>query len=94
MQGTSFCVITFPTTSHVLRAERLFQAKGITVQVIPVPRYISSDCAICIKISSTLREEAMKLLQAHNIAFENIHELEQPRHSSPNTFFKRLFGTR
>lgn len=90
MGENAFCVITFPTTSHVLRAERLLKSSGIWVEVIPVPRAISSDCAISIKLSCAQKDKAIRLLRANGIAYEGVHALE----SSPcRTFFRRLFGS-
>ncbi|MCS7254682.1 MAG: DUF3343 domain-containing protein [Armatimonadota bacterium] len=91
MDTTSFCVITFPTTSHVLHAEELLKANGIQVELIPVPRAISSDCAISIKLNCAQKEEALKLLQANSIAYEGVHIIEQ---SHRKTFLGKLFGSR
>ncbi len=85
-----FCIITFPTTSHVLRAEGLLKSNGIQVEVIPVPRAISSDCAISIKLNCAQKSEAIKLLQANGIAYEGVHTIKPPRRK---TFFGRFFGS-
>lgn len=90
MGRDAFCVITFPTTSHVLRAERLLKSNGIHVEIIPVPRAISSDCAISIKLSCAQKGEAIRLLQTNGVAYEGVHELEPPRRKR---FFGKLFGS-
>jgi len=41
--------VTFRTTHAALRAERAFLAKGYAIELIPVPRGISSDCGFCVK---------------------------------------------
>lgn len=90
MRRDAFCVITFPTTSHVLRAERLLKSNGIHVEIIPVPRAISSDCAVSIKLNCTQKDEAIRLLQTNGVAYEGVHVLEPPRRKK---LFGRLFGS-
>jgi hypothetical protein len=41
--------VTFHTTHAALRAERAFLDKGYAIELIPVPRGISSDCGFCVK---------------------------------------------
>ncbi|MFZ3110648.1 MAG: DUF3343 domain-containing protein [Rectinemataceae bacterium] len=42
-------IVTFRTTHAALRAERAFLDKGYAIELIPVPRGISSDCGFCVK---------------------------------------------
>lgn len=42
-------VMTFYGTYYVLKAEKLLQKEGISVETIAAPRHISSDCGICIR---------------------------------------------
>lgn len=41
--------LLFATIHEVLRAERLLKEKGLDVEIMPVPRTLSSDCGVCIK---------------------------------------------
>jgi len=44
------CVILFPTSAHVMRAEKLLQEAAISCRLIPVPRHLSSDCGFCLEV--------------------------------------------
>lgn len=46
MNRTVKCILTFPSLYDVLDAERILQAKGLSVRPMPVPRIISSDCGV------------------------------------------------
>lgn len=46
------CIVTFPSTYHALRAERVSKAAGFSVSMIPVPRGISADCNIGMEVRS------------------------------------------
>ncbi len=37
-------IITFSSTHDALQAERIAREAGIRVRIIPVPRWISTDC--------------------------------------------------
>jgi hypothetical protein len=41
--------ILFLTFHDVLKAERLLKGHQLDVDIVPVPRGISSDCGVCIK---------------------------------------------
>ncbi|MBP8981262.1 MAG: DUF3343 domain-containing protein, partial [Syntrophobacterales bacterium] len=50
-ERSDFVVFLFPSVSHALTAEKLLKAAGITHKLIPVPRHISSDCGVCLRIT-------------------------------------------
>jgi hypothetical protein len=51
MSGSeSHAVILFESVSHALRAEKIVKAAGIRCKLIPVPRQLSSDCGVCLRI--------------------------------------------
>ena len=41
--------LIFVTIHDVLKAERTLKDAGLDVEVVPVPRSLSSDCGVCIK---------------------------------------------
>jgi len=70
------CIITFPTTHHVLHAEKLLRSANIDVELIPVPRHISSDCGICIKLHCMYLDKALTLLRADGVSYEDACEID------------------
>lgn len=49
-QQEPYLVVLFDSTSAALLAEKLLKERAITYKIIPVPRHISSDCGICIRV--------------------------------------------
>jgi len=64
MMKTPPCVVfLFPSVSHTLKAEKILKEKGIAHKMIPVPREISSDCGVCLRVAvdnQKLAEEALQ----------------------------------
>jgi len=49
-------VILFDSVHHALKSERILKERGIPHKLIPVPRNISSDCGICLRFTTDLKE--------------------------------------
>ena len=61
MSTTSRLVFLFESVSAVLVAEKVLKDMGITNKLIPVPRQLSSDCGVCIRVES---EDRLRVEQA------------------------------
>jgi len=70
-----YTVILVPSTSHALRAEKILRAAGIDCKLIPVPRHLSSDCGVCIRIPRAARDAACAALQQAYLDVESVHDL-------------------
>ncbi len=70
-----YTVILVPSTSHALRAEKILRAAGIDCKLIPVPRHLSSDCGVCVRIPRTARDAACAALQQAHLDVESVHDL-------------------
>jgi len=71
-----YCIAIFDTTSKSVRAERACKKGGLDVRLIPVPKTISSNCGVCLRFHSELREEAEKLMDEAGAEVVKIIELE------------------
>ena len=63
MEGPSHGVFLFPSVSHALKAEKILIAAGIAHKLIPVPRHISSDCGVCLRVAVELSEQVEAALR-------------------------------
>ena len=63
MNNNEYMIILVYATSHALKAEKLLKKIGIASKLIPVPRDLSSDCGVCLRIKQIDEEEATKALQ-------------------------------
>lgn len=75
MTSEKFSVVLFLSVSHALKAERLLKQEGTAHKLIPVPRHISSDCGVCIRIDSGLEDSVQNML-TDSIPFSEIRSLD------------------
>ena len=58
----AYHVVVFKSVHHALRSEKLLKEAGVTHKLIPVPRHISTDCGICLRFTSDLRNRIEEIL--------------------------------
>ena len=68
-------VILLHWTSHAIRAEKLIKKGGISCKLIPVPRHLSSDCGVCIRLEQSNCKKALGILEEANIELEGTHDI-------------------
>jgi len=62
------CVFIFESIHRVMKAEKLLKGKGIKIDLIPVPREISSDCGVAVELSGDSEAEALFILTENRIS--------------------------
>jgi hypothetical protein len=72
--GEQYTVILVYATSHALRAEKVLQADGISCKLIPVPRHLSSDCGVCIRVARSNQAAALQALATAGVETVGVHE--------------------
>ncbi|MBM4464115.1 MAG: DUF3343 domain-containing protein [Chloroflexi bacterium] len=75
MTGKPYAVILVHSTSHAIRAEKALHQAGIRCKLIPVPRHLSSDCGVCVRIERADQQATLQALQAARVELEGIHEI-------------------
>lgn len=68
-------VILVISTSHAIRAEKLLKRAGIPCKMIPVPRNISSDCGVCVRVLRGDAAAALRALEAAGMEIEGVHDI-------------------
>ena len=68
-------VILFPSIHFALRAEKLMKQKGILHKLIPIPRHLSSDCGVCLRIPWEKKEEVLAILAQTGVKIDGAHLL-------------------
>jgi hypothetical protein len=61
-EAKEFVVLLFNSVSHAMMAEKILKKEGVPHKLIPVPRHISSDCGVCLRIESEHEEKVRSLL--------------------------------
>jgi hypothetical protein len=71
----AFSVILVYSTSYAIRAEKLLAQEGIPVKLIPVPRQLSSDCGVCVRVKRNAVEAALRILERAGLEIDGAHDL-------------------
>jgi hypothetical protein len=70
--SAEYAAILVDSTSHALRIEKLLKQQAFDCRLIPVPRHLSSDCGVCVRIPGPDTEEIKKLLIQHQVDYQSI----------------------
>jgi len=73
MTEPEYAVLLVQSTSHAMRVEKLLRGGGIACKMIPVPRHISSDCGVCVRILRQEINAARNIVEAARVEVEGIH---------------------
>lgn len=73
MDGEKAIILVY-STSRAIRAEQILYRAGIRAKLIPVPRYLSSNCGTCLEIARADVEKARQELEKAHMEIEGIHE--------------------
>ncbi len=73
MTGQADAVIIVYSTNHAMHIEKLLKGIGITCKMIPVPRHISSDCGVCLRIGRVDIEAAQQVVQTAGVEIQGIY---------------------
>ncbi len=71
----SYAIVLVYSTSHAIRIEKLLKERKVDSKLIPVPRQISSDCGVCVRIARTQVETARAAILAAKIEIQNLIDL-------------------
>lgn len=72
MSEGNYAIILVYSTSHAMRIEKLLAERGIACKMIPVPRQISSDCGVCVRILRQDVAAACAVVAAARIEIQGI----------------------
>jgi hypothetical protein len=69
-------VLLFESVSAVLVAEKILKDRDIPYKLIPVPKHLSSDCGVCIRVNASDLRYAEEIL-TRKVKVLSIHELSE-----------------
>lgn len=68
----NYSVILVDSTSHAMRIEKVLASNGLGCKMIPVPRHLSSDCGVCVRVLSDDVVNIQKILEQQQIAIQRV----------------------
>ncbi|AEH44957.1 hypothetical protein Thein_1086 [Thermodesulfatator indicus DSM 15286] len=60
-------ILLFPSIHYVLKAEKILKKEGVNLDLVPVPKEISSDCGMALEIKKDDLPLALKTLASKNL---------------------------
>lgn len=75
-RGTTGLVLIFRGTHQVLSAEKAVKGAGVAAKVVPVPRFLSSDCGLALLCPAESIETVRAALAAVSLAPASAHLMD------------------
>jgi hypothetical protein len=60
-----YLIALFRSVNHVIQAEKLLATLRIPHKIIPVPKSVSTECGVCIRILPEQRDALAGALEGH-----------------------------
>lgn len=67
MTVSDLSVLIFYTSNHAFRAEKVLKQANIDCKLVPVPRHLSSECGVCLRLDPEHQSAALDLLKAAHV---------------------------
>jgi hypothetical protein len=75
MTQGDYAVLLVRSTGHAYQMEKVLKKAGIACRLVPVPRQLSSDCGVCVRIDAGSLAQALLVLEDSGAAAESAHEI-------------------
>jgi hypothetical protein len=74
MSRNQYAVILVYSNSYAIRAEHVLSQADVSCKLIPVPRHLSSDCGVCVRIERADQEAAVHALETAQVEIEGVYD--------------------
>lgn len=71
----NYAYILVDSTSHALKLEKVLGQSKLTCKLVPVPRQLSSDCGVCLRVLRADLTSIREVLAAHRADCQTIEEI-------------------
>jgi hypothetical protein len=75
------CAAIFDSIHYVIKGEKTLKDAGLPINVIPVPREISSDCGMALEFSCEDRDRVERTLAETDVTMVGIYRLHQGQYT-------------
>ncbi|WP_422485972.1 DUF3343 domain-containing protein [Gudongella sp. DL1XJH-153] len=73
---SEFGILTFQSTHHAMRAEKVLTKEGIKIKTIPTPRDITLSCGLAIRFEVEEIEKIKELKNEGKLDYKELHHLQ------------------
>ena len=72
-----FYVVSFDSTHHAIRAEKLFKESNLNVRMMPTPREITASCGLSIRFEESNLEEVEEIIAKEDLNVKGKYEMNR-----------------
>lgn len=72
---TTHTIFLVPSASHATKGEAALLKAEIPCRLIPVPRTLSSQCGVCLRVKRSDRQSAQLVLEVATVEISAVHDL-------------------
>lgn len=76
MSDESYSVVVFHSTHAMFRLKKELDRLGVTVEAIPAPRHLSSDCGSALRFRTSRQDIVRSVVSDGQLEIQGIHELD------------------
>lgn len=75
MNEEIYYVITFDSTHHAIKGEKILKNAGLEIRTIPTPREISASCGLSIKFGTEDLEQVKEEISGSSLAINGLYQI-------------------
>lgn len=75
MTDEVFYVVSFDSTHHAIKGEKILLDMGLKVRTIPTPREISASCGLSIKFSGDILNEIKSGIENNSLLINGVYKI-------------------
>ncbi len=73
----TFYVISFDSTHHAIKAEKLFKEHNLNIRMMPTPREITASCGLSIRFEVGDLEEVEDIINQEELAVKGKYKMKR-----------------
>lgn len=73
----TFYVVSFDSTHHAIKAEKLFKEHNLNIRMMPTPREITASCGLSIRFEAGDLEEVQEMISTEDLAVRGTYEMKR-----------------
>lgn len=75
-------IVSFSSTHHAIRSDKLFGENSIKSITLPTPREITASCGISIRFQYEDMDKILEILEANNVEYKGIYNIKKLENGS------------